>query len=188
MLKNRCEPNRKSESSIKEEAIQTIVFTSKKEDRARFNKAMIGIVRKTGQAYGVNQSLIEEGIFSITATPLGRNLCLMEENVKGDLEALLQDVGDWKDTWFKEVRRWRKTDVECSRATWLSIYGIPCYVRNTRFLETLLSDVGSLAITDKLEDKPDRLNVIKVLVFQTNLVQSVERSMLVWMVTSSSYW
>lgn len=50
---------------------------------------MIGTAKTTGLAYGVSQSLIEEGIFCIMATPLGPNLCLMEETIEGDFEALL---------------------------------------------------------------------------------------------------
>lgn len=38
-----------------------------------------------------------------------------------------------------------KTDVECFRETWVSIYGIPCFVRNIRFYETLLSNIGVVA-------------------------------------------
>lgn len=38
--------------------------------------AKVGIVKEPELAYGVNQSLLEEGIFMIVATPLGPNLCL----------------------------------------------------------------------------------------------------------------
>lgn len=55
----------------------------------------------------------KKGIFSIKATPLGPNICLFEENVECHLEVLLYDGGDWKRIWFKEVRMWKPTDVEC---------------------------------------------------------------------------
>lgn len=61
-------------------------------------------MKELGLAYGVNQSLIEEGIFSIVATPLGPNLCLLEDTIEGDLEVLLKDARDWKMSWFKEIR------------------------------------------------------------------------------------
>lgn len=59
--------------------------------------------------------------------------------------------------------------MECYRVIWLSIYGIPCYVRNTSFLETILADIGTLANNDKLDEKSDRLNVLKVMVFTNQL-------------------
>lgn len=70
-----------------------------------------------GHAYGVSQILIEEGIFTVVATPLGPNLCMLEETVEGDLEALLKEGTEWKSRWFKEVRKWKPLDVECFRAT-----------------------------------------------------------------------
>lgn len=99
----------------------------------KFKSSMIGVMNKVGQAYGVNRSLIEEGIFTIKATPLGPNLCLLEESGKGDLDALLKEGVEWKNKWFKEVRKWRELDVECFIAIWISIFGIPSHVRNKRF-------------------------------------------------------
>lgn len=84
-------------------------------------------------AYGVRNNLIEEGIFSIQATPLGPNICRLEEPVDGDLDLILNDGGDWKNKWFREVKKWDPSDVECSRASRISIFEIPCYVRNKYF-------------------------------------------------------
>lgn len=55
---------------------------------------MVGITVSPGLAFGVNQSLIEGGIFTVVATPMGPNICLLEETVEGDLEVLLKDGGE----------------------------------------------------------------------------------------------
>lgn len=72
----------------------------------------MGIAKAPCLAYGVSQSLFEEGLFSVVATSLGPNLCLLKETNEGDLDLLLQGAGEWKNRWFKEVRKWRKTDAK----------------------------------------------------------------------------
>lgn len=86
----------------------------------------------------------------------------------------MKDAGDWKQSWFKEIRSWRKFDAKCYGAAWLSIYGIPCFVRNKKFCEALLSDVGFMANTQSLEDKPLRLDVTKLMIF-TNNIEPINR-------------
>lgn len=53
LLKNDKEPSRICEPSNKEEATHTFFFKSKEKDRARFNKLMIGIIKKPGLAFRV---------------------------------------------------------------------------------------------------------------------------------------
>lgn len=52
---------------------------------------------------------------------------------------------------------------------WLSIYGIPCFVRNKKFCEALLFDVGILANSKSLEEKITRMDVTKIMVFTDNM-------------------
>ncbi|XP_058768749.1 uncharacterized protein LOC131642531 [Vicia villosa] len=162
------------EASILEASHKTFFYSSKKEETDRFQKAMVGVSKAAGMAYGVSKILLEEGIFSVVATPLGPNLCLLEEKTEGDLKLLLRDAGDWKDRWFKEVRKWTKKDVECVRAVWVSIYGIPCFVRNRRFCEILLSDIGVVVNGEELEGNQIRMDVTNVMVF-TNQIESINR-------------
>lgn len=95
-----------------EEACKSFYYNSTEVELNKFNKAMVGTSVAPGMAYGVRQSLLEEGIFSIQATLLGPNLCFLEETMEGDLGVLLQDTGDWKKRWFKEVRKWEPSAVE----------------------------------------------------------------------------
>lgn len=148
---------------------KSFFYNSNQEERNKFKNAKVGIVKELGFSYGVSQSLLEEGIFTIIAIPLGSNVCLLEETSDGDLELLLNDAGDWKQSWFKEVRNWRKTDVECYRAVWLSIYGILCFVRNKKLCESLLSDVGIMANYKSLEENSTRTDVTKIKVFTDNM-------------------
>lgn len=135
---------------------------------------MVVIARSLGLTYGVSKSLVEEGIFSFVATPWGPNLCLLEGKVEGDLDHLLKDLGEWKNMWFKEVRKWQKSDAKCYRATRVSIFGIPCFVRNKTFIDSLLLDVGMMIKGDSLEPNPERLIVISLMVF-TNLLGSISK-------------
>lgn len=101
ILKPKILNNNTREVSNKEDSSKIVFFSATKEETKKFDKFMVGVVRKPGMAYGVCDSLLEEGIFSIKATPLGPNLCLLEEEVEGDLELLLRDAGEWRKAWFK---------------------------------------------------------------------------------------
>lgn len=72
---------------------KTFLYNSNQEERNGFKNAMVGIVKEPGYAYGVSQTLLEEGIFTVVATLLGPNLCLLEETSEGDMELLLNDAG-----------------------------------------------------------------------------------------------
>lgn len=76
------------------EVCKSFFFKSSVEELKKFEKVMVGITVTPGKSFGVRQSLLEEGIFSVQETPLGPKLCLLEETVEGDLEVLLQDGGD----------------------------------------------------------------------------------------------
>lgn len=122
-----------------------------------------------GSMYGVGKRLIEEGIFTVQAIPIGPSLCLLEEIIEGDLDNFLIKGGAWITKWFKEVRAWESTDVECARAARISIYGVPCFVRNKKFLEALLSDIGVCPNLNFLNSKPSHLDVESSMIFTANL-------------------
>lgn len=67
------------------------------------------------------------------------------------------------------MRNWDPSDIECSRVARISVYGIPCYVRNKNFLEALLSDIGACSNWDPLLCKPLRLDVLSLLIFTNSL-------------------
>lgn len=85
----------KAKSSTKDkedmEACKSFIFDSSKEDRKKFENAKVAVMHLAGLAYGVSNSLIEEGIFSIQETQLGPNLCLLEESVEGDSDLIMND-------------------------------------------------------------------------------------------------
>lgn len=72
------------------------------------------------------------------------------------------------------MRRLKIIDSECIRATRLFVYGIPYYVRNIRFLEELLSDIGNFTKSELLEDKSDRLDVLRIMAL-TNFLGLINR-------------
>ncbi|XP_058726994.1 uncharacterized protein LOC131598405 [Vicia villosa] len=171
------------EVSYKETINKSFFFRPNEEEKDRYRKAWVGVAKYPGMAFGVSDSLLVEGFFSVAATPLGPNLYLLEEDKEGDLATFLSKDEEWKERWFKEVlnaevRRWQPTDVECYRSVWVSIYGIPCFVRNRRFCESLLSDIGVVAKGDCMEGKQIRLDVTSLLIF-TNLLDTINRKVAV---------
>lgn len=100
----------KGNSSTREveekEASKAFFYNSSKEDRSRFANIMVGVMKRSGDAFGVGKYLREEGIFSIHAIPLGPSLCLLKESIEGELKLILEEGGKWKEEWFKEIRNW----------------------------------------------------------------------------------
>ncbi|XP_058724741.1 uncharacterized protein LOC131596144 [Vicia villosa] len=150
---------------VDKEDNKAFFYQTSLEEKNMFCKAKMGVAAAPGLAFGVKQGLIEEGIFTVKATPLGPNLCLLEEVVAEDLDMFLAEGGEWIKRWFKEVREWKPSDVECARAVWISAYGIPCHVRNKRFIDTLFSDIGTVANYEWIQHASSRLDVVKIMVF-----------------------
>lgn len=67
------------DSKKKETLIQR--YNAKEEIRLRFNKAFVGRVKTLGSAYNIKMQFQMEGLFVIKVTPLGGNICLLEEMV-----------------------------------------------------------------------------------------------------------
>lgn len=89
------------------------------------------------------------GFFSVKVTPIGANLCLLEDNKEGFLEAIISEGSVWLGRWFAEVRKWKYEDVDLERVTWLRCYGIPCHAWVFSFFEFLASTVGTYICSEE---------------------------------------
>ncbi|CAI8614009.1 unnamed protein product [Vicia faba] len=58
---------------------------------------------------------IREGFFPVKVTPLGANVCLLEDLVKGEMKALLEGGRNWLGQWLKEVKSWSSSLVDPER-------------------------------------------------------------------------
>lgn len=117
-------------------------FNREVEQLAKFKKARVGIIEKLGMTYNLQKVFNQEGYFNIKVTPLGANICLLEDDSEGALETLVKEEKVWLGQWFKEIRRWRPNDVDNERVTWLRCYGIPCHAWCLEFFQFLTSPVG----------------------------------------------
>lgn len=79
---------------------------------------------------------------------LRANLCLIEEMEAGELEILMEGGKKWLKLWFKEVRRWRKSNMDLEWITWLRCVGIPCQAWNDKFFEVVTSTLGDYICSD----------------------------------------
>ncbi|XP_058749783.1 uncharacterized protein LOC131622758 [Vicia villosa] len=93
-------------------------FVSKVEDKERLRKAYVGVVLNPGSAYNIQTHFEVEGVFSIKVSPLGSNLCLLEETETGFIRELIGEGQTWWKQWFKEVRPWEETGVDPERVVW----------------------------------------------------------------------
>lgn len=95
-----------TQTRVKQKSVFThMEYNRKVEDLVRFERAYVGVVGNSGTTYNIQESFILEGYSKIKATPLGANLCLLEENEPGELEFLVKESKEWLEQWFKEVHR-----------------------------------------------------------------------------------
>lgn len=78
--------------------------------------------------YNIHDIFNTKGYFSIKVTPLGENLCLLEEREEqeeGEIKAMVDEGSDWLWQWFKEIRKWRVSYADKEMVTWLCCYSVP---------------------------------------------------------------
>lgn len=125
------------------------MFKSKEEARERFRKAFVGKVIIPGSSYNMQGCFEIEGIFSVKLTPMGANLCLLEDLVEGFLGNSMAEGEKWWKIWFMEVRRWKDEDAEVSRAMWVRAYDISCLGWCSEFFVSLANSFGSFICLDE---------------------------------------
>ncbi|CAK8570608.1 unnamed protein product [Lathyrus sativus] len=65
-----------------------------------FKKLYVMVLENVGMSYDVQESFHTEGYFTIKVTPLGANLCLLEEMEEGELKIIMDEAQDWLAQWF----------------------------------------------------------------------------------------
>lgn len=66
-----------------------MIYKPNVDEISRFQKAYVGVVENPGLTYSMKDILHGEGYFLIKVTPLGANLCMLEDLEEGEMEALL---------------------------------------------------------------------------------------------------
>ncbi|MCI23962.1 hypothetical protein A2U01_0045145, partial [Trifolium medium] len=72
--------------------------------------AFTGVVVNPGSTYNIQNEFHMQGYFGIKITPLGSNLTLLEGQEESEVQALMEDVREWLDQWFREIRPWSPKD------------------------------------------------------------------------------
>lgn len=65
----------------------------------------VGVVENIRSSYNVQEILDKEVFFTIGSTPLGANLCLLEDRVNGVVEELLSNEAEWVKLRFSKVKK-----------------------------------------------------------------------------------
>lgn len=96
----------------------------------------------------------------------------MEVTVDGDLELILKEGEEWGKNGSRKFDVGLQQMLSAQGAARISLYGIPCHVRNKAFVEVLISDIGLCINFDPIMGKPERLDVLSLMIF-TNEVESI---------------
>ncbi|XP_058741851.1 uncharacterized protein LOC131614255 [Vicia villosa] len=139
-------------------------FVSNEANKTKLSKAFVGVVQVLGYAYNIQTHFKLEGVFSIKATPLGANLCLLEEMEDGYICELISEGNTWWTQWFKEVRSLNASDVNLERVLWIRIYGVPCRAWNLDLFVSLANTFGSFICLDENTANKTCLDIARVMV------------------------
>ncbi|XP_058755462.1 uncharacterized protein LOC131628653 [Vicia villosa] len=113
---------------------QPLIYDQPEEDLERFRKAFTGFTSKPGMSYNLQEIFNARGHIDVKITPLGANMCLVEDLKEGVISSLLKKAESWMKQWFREIHPWKPSDIDYERIAWLRCYGIPCQVWNEDFL------------------------------------------------------
>lgn len=80
-------------------------------------KTFVGVVEKSGTIYDIQEALHVEGYFQIKSTPMGANLCLLEEFDEGEVPALIKEAKALVSQWFSDIHPWSSEDIDNERFT-----------------------------------------------------------------------
>lgn len=145
-------------------------------DIVRFSKAFVGFVENPGTTYDLQEIFNREGFFSIYITPLGANLCLLEDRVDGTISTLLAEDGDWIKRWFKVIRPWSPSDVDDCRISWVKCFGIPCHAWLPHVFSSILAPVGEFLCADDSIRNKVKMDVARLLV-KTQKTKTVDEDL-----------
>lgn len=70
-----------------------VKFYLKEKDLFRVLKAYVGFIKNSEMSYNMQNFFNMEGYFFIQVTPLGANLCLIEDRVEGEMQVLMEGTG-----------------------------------------------------------------------------------------------
>lgn len=114
-------------------------FMTNEGEKRRLEKAYVREVAIPGIAVAMQDQFHGEGFFSITTTPLGANLCLLDENQEDILQEMMEGSSKWLEERFKNVRRWSPREVDQEKLVWVKEAGIPRHAWTNRFLSSSLN-------------------------------------------------
>lgn len=93
---------------VERQGVEEIVFSSEAEVKASFTKSYVGVVHNLGSLYNIQERLFSEGYYAIKVTPMGPNMCLLEESEEGEICDLICEAESWWNQWFQVSDHGRK--------------------------------------------------------------------------------
>lgn len=140
------------EGEMVDVVVEPIVFQFKSSSdvRDRLKKAYIGEVLFPGETHNLQTHFAIEGVFSIKISPLGPNLCVLEELDEGIIEELVCESSLWWKQWFRFVRPWKKSDIDSERVLWIKVFRVPCQAWSVEFFISVANNLGNYIWVDEV--------------------------------------
>lgn len=117
-------------------------------------ECFVGEVADVGATYSMEVEMHKEGIFSLQVFPMGANLCLLKEKVKGCMDATAIEHKQWLEERFRSISQWEPSKVDEERVTWVRCFGIPVHGWQQQFFDFIIKPYGTvLGIADATCEK-----------------------------------
>lgn len=128
---------------------KTFAVSLEEEDVFRYGKAFTGVLRHLMLGVEMKKIFIKEGIFSIRVTPMGPNLCLLEDLIHGGVEMFIEERKEWWENWFCNIRAWKPTKIDAKRFIWVKFLGIPCHAWGIKMFKLIAKAYGTFIKCDE---------------------------------------
>lgn len=135
-------------------------------------------------SYIIQEIYNMEGYFVVKATPLGTNICLLEEIEDSKLSELVESRRYRLKQWFKKIHKWDPKDVNKDRVTWLIIYDVPCHALSPDFFKFVTKHVGFYVCLEDDTMELSKMDVARILI-RTSCSMVLKRCLMLKSIISS---
>ncbi|XP_058759957.1 uncharacterized protein LOC131633263 [Vicia villosa] len=136
----------------------------KEEDMEWAKRGFIGCLRNEEDVRSINQKLINEGIVTLKAIPMGGEKVFIKIGEDEDLCSLKKDYDSVLNQMFSVIRKWETRDVGGARYMWCRMIGVPIHAWRRNVFSILSNSIGRFIKLDPVTEDLQRLDVARVYV------------------------
>jgi hypothetical protein len=144
-------------------------YKSKLEEEEWLKNGFVGTVHKAEDIMGLQEKLMEAGIYSISTRYMGGKKVFIGINENENMAELLKEEETTLRKWFSSIVKWSPDQIAKERYCWICIHGIPLHAWREDFFKLITIKFGTYMHPDASTTYKDRLDMARVLIRTTSM-------------------